>query len=48
MKKKELILRVKSKLFQGMQKQNLALNNLQGLISHKNQPTNQPTNIMWP
>ena len=24
-----------------MSKQNLALNNLQGLICHKNQPTNQ-------
>ena len=26
-------------------KQNLALNNLQGLICHKTQPTNQPTNL---
>ena len=27
-----------------MYEQDLALNNLQGLICHKNQPTNQPTN----
>ena len=27
-----------------MYKQDLAINNLQGLVCHKNQPTNQPTN----
>ena len=29
-----------------MYKQDLALNNLQWLICHKNQPTNQPTEII--
>ena len=29
-----------------MYKLDLALNNLQGFISHKTQPTNQPTNLL--